>query len=127
VAATEYRRRRYIRRGGPPVAALTALAVTSTSSTLPISTTTTPASTSTTAARSGDTALKISPLDQAEQYTACTRSHGVTDFPEPTVVDGQITFAGTPGLGRTAAFSLAQQTCSLLIYGASPVQGGGGE
>jgi hypothetical protein len=53
------------------------------------------------------------------------RSHGVADFPEPTVVNGQIEFAGTPGLGRTPAFPSAQQTCGLSVYGTAPVQGGG--
>ena len=54
------------------------------------------------------------------------RAHGVSDFPEPTEVNGQITFAGPRGLGRTPTFPSAQQTCGLSVYGTAPVQGGGG-
>lgn len=53
------------------------------------------------------------------------RSHGVTSFPDPTVVNGQIEFAGQQGLGRTPKFVPAQNACGYLL-GGNGVQGGGG-
>lgn len=64
-----------------------------------------------------------SALAQAMEFTACMRSHGVPDFPEPTDTNGQISFDGPPGLGRTPDFQSAQQTCSLSVYGTTPIQG----
>jgi hypothetical protein len=103
----------------------TTTAATSTS-TLPASSTSPSTSTTTTAGSGTTTTTPTDALTQAEKYTACMRAHGVSDFPEPTVVNGQITFAGPPGLGRTPAFTSAQQTCGLSVYGTAPVQGGGG-
>jgi hypothetical protein len=51
------------------------------------------------------------------------RAHRVADFPEPTDTNGQISFAGTTGLGRTPEFESAQQTCSLSVYGQAPTGG----
>lgn len=93
---------------------------TSTSTTTPA--TTTP-STSTTEPASTTTA-PASALAQAQQFTACMRSHGVTDFPEPTDTNGQISFSGgPPGMGRTPDFQSAQQTCSESIYHTAPTGG----
>lgn len=78
------------------------------------------------AASGGRSTTPAEALAQADNYTACMRTHGVSEFPEPTVVNGQITFAGPSGLGRTPAFPSAQQTCGQSIYGTSPVQGSGG-
>lgn len=69
------------------------------------------------------TATPGSTLAQARDFTACMRAHGVPDFPRPTVKNGQISFAGTAGIGRTPDFASAQQTCSLSIYGMTPTQG----
>jgi len=106
---------------------ITTTPASTSTSTLPASTTTTtPASSPTTTAGSGTTTTTpTEALAQADNYTACMRAHGVSDFPEPTVVNVQITFAGPSGLGRTPAFPSAQQTCGQSIYGTSPVQGGG--
>jgi hypothetical protein len=103
----------------------TTTAATSTS-TLPASSTSPLTSTTTTAGSGTTTTTPTDALTQADNYTACMRSHGVSDFPAPTVVNGQITFAGPPGLGRTPGFPSAQQTCGLSVYGTSPVQGGEG-
>lgn len=70
------------------------------------------------------TTAPVSALAQARQFTACMRSHGVTDFPEPTDHNGQISFSGgPPGLGRTPDFPSAQQTCSEAIYHTAPTGG----
>jgi hypothetical protein len=99
---------------------------TASTSTLPTSSTATvlPATTTTTTPTTGTTAPGSNALTQADQFTACMRAHGV-DFPDPTVVNGQIEFNGAPGLGRTQGFVSAQQTCSESVYGSAPVQGGG--
>lgn len=93
---------------------------TSTSTTTPA---TTAPSTSTTEPATTTTA-PINALAQAQQFTACMRSHGVPDFPEPTDTNGQISFSGgPPGMGRTPDFQSAQQTCSESIYHTSPTGG----
>lgn len=61
------------------------------------------------------------PADQAQQlkqalkFTACMRAHGVPNFPDPTVVNGQIEFDGTSGVGRTPDFPSAQSACQSLL------------
>lgn len=50
-------------------------------------------------------------LNQALKYSACMRSHGVTNFPDPTVVNGQIAFAGSGGVGRSPNFQSANTAC----------------
>jgi hypothetical protein len=105
-------------------AATTTTTSSTSTSTLPASRTTTSPSTAT----PGSGTTTTTPGDalvQADNFTTCMRVHGVSGFPEPTVVNGQITFAGPPGLGRTSAFPLAQQTCGQSVYGTAPVQGGG--
>jgi hypothetical protein len=56
---------------------------------------------------------------QALKYTQCLRSHGVPDFPDPTVVNGQIEFDGKSGIGRTPQFQSAQNTCQSLLTSGS--------
>ena len=64
------------------------------------------------------------PGDQAQQlaealkYAACMRSHGVTDFPDPTVVNGQIEFSGS-GIGRSPDYQSANTACQSLLSGTS--------
>ena len=64
------------------------------------------------------------PADQAQQlaqalkYSACMRSHGVTDFPDPTVVNGQIEFSGS-GIGRSPDYQSANTACQSLLSGTS--------
>lgn len=52
-------------------------------------------------------------LAQALKYAACMRSHGVTDFPDPTVVNGQIEFSGS-GIGRSPDYQSANTACQSL-------------
>jgi hypothetical protein len=55
---------------------------------------------------------------QAEKFASCVRSHGVTDFPDPSS-SGQIEFSGA-GAG-TPQFQQAVQKCrSLLPNGGAP-------
>ena len=99
--------------------------------TAPSTTTTTAASTTTTApptsavsSPASTTTTTVNALAQAQHYTACMRSHGVPEVPEPTDDNGQISFSGgTPGMGRTPAFLSAQQTCSKSVYGTTPAEG----
>ena len=64
------------------------------------------------------------PADQAQQltqalkYAACMRSHGVTNFPDPTVVNGQIQFNGS-GIGRSPDYQSANTACQSLLSGTS--------
>lgn len=56
-------------------------------------------------------------LNQALKYSACMRSHGVTDFPDPTDNDGQITFNGSGGVGRSPNFQSANTACQHYLEG----------
>lgn len=52
---------------------------------------------------------------QAEKFTKCMRSHGIKNFPEPTIADGQIDYLGAPGVGREPGFVSASKTCARLL------------
>jgi hypothetical protein len=54
-------------------------------------------------------------LTQALEYTTCMRSHGVTDFPDPQDVNGQISFPGQGGVGRTPHFQSANTACQHYL------------
>jgi hypothetical protein len=64
------------------------------------------------------------PADQAQQlkqalkYSACMRSHKVTTFPDPTVVNGQISFSGS-GIGRSPHYQSANAACQSLLSNGS--------
>jgi hypothetical protein len=52
---------------------------------------------------------------QALQYSACMRSHGVPNFPDPTVDNGAIGFSMPSGVGPHAPpFQAAQRDCQKL-------------
>jgi hypothetical protein len=54
------------------------------------------------------------------RFSKCMRSHGVTNFPDPSS-DGQLTIKGTGINIHTPAFSNAQNACqSLMPAGATP-------
>ena len=57
-------------------------------------------------------------LAQALKYAACMRSHGVTNFPDPMVVNGQIEFNGS-GIGRSPDYQSANTACQSLLSGTS--------
>jgi hypothetical protein len=67
----------------------------------------------------GSPAQQAHDLAQALKYSACMRSHGVPTFPDPTLSNGQIEFAGPPGIGRTPQFQTAQTACQSLLSGSS--------
>jgi len=56
-------------------------------------------------------------LNQALMYSACMRTHGVTDFPDPTVVNGQISFNGSGGVGHSPQFQSANTACQHYLEG----------
>jgi hypothetical protein len=57
-------------------------------------------------------------LKEALKYSTCMRSHGVTGFPDPTVVNGQIEFNGS-GIGRSPEYQSANTACQSLLTGGS--------
>jgi hypothetical protein len=69
---------------------------------------------------------------QEEQYylraAACMRSHGISNFPDPSFLGGEVEF---PMLSRivdphSTRFIQAEQTCQKLIPGGLPYSGGAG-
>jgi hypothetical protein len=70
------------------------------------------------AAGEGD---KASASSQAVAYTACIRSHGVPDFPEPQVSEHgnstSIRMAVPASVGQNPKFKSAQQACRKLLPG----------
>jgi hypothetical protein len=67
----------------------------------------------------GTPAQQSKDVAEAVKYSQCMRSHGVTGFPDPTVVNGQIEFGGTAGIGRAPRFLSAQSACQGLLTKAS--------
>jgi hypothetical protein len=63
----------------------------------------------------GSPAVQKHELAQALKFSACMRKHGVPDFPDPTVSNGQIVVKGKPGLGRSPQFQSAQRACQSLL------------
>jgi hypothetical protein len=57
-------------------------------------------------------------LKQALKYSTCMRFHGVTGFPDPTVVNGQVEFAGS-GVGRSPQYQSANTACQSLLTAGS--------
>jgi hypothetical protein len=65
---------------------------------------------------------------EALQYAACMRSHGVPDFPDPTVQNGSVGFSITAGDGvdqNSAQYQSARQACSSLRGGGTANSGSG--
>jgi hypothetical protein len=60
----------------------------------------------------------------AYRFSACMRSHGVTNFPDPKVKPGQIAIAVNPGETNSPAFSSAQNACRGLMPGSGPSNDG---
>jgi hypothetical protein len=54
-------------------------------------------------------------LKQALKYTQCMRSHGLPNFPDPTVGNGPVSFNHVDG--GTPAYAKANQTCQSLLPG----------
>jgi hypothetical protein len=55
---------------------------------------------------------------------ACMRSHGFTDFPDPTFSNGHVTLTPPPGVDTNSTlFNAAQETCKKLIPAGLPYSG----
>ena len=61
-------------------------------------------------------------LSQALKFVACMRSHGIPDFPDPTVQDGQVSMTlGASGFARNSPqLQSARQACRSLGPGDGP-------
>ena len=65
---------------------------------------------------------------EALQYAACMRSHGVPDFPDPTVQNGSVGFSITAGDGvdqNSPQYQSARHACSSLRGGGTANSGSG--
>jgi hypothetical protein len=63
-------------------------------------------------------------LSQALKYSACMRSHGITNYPDPTVNSSGVSNTVSSGSGMDLSspqFQAARQACQSLL----PVPGGG--
>ncbi len=76
---------------------------------------------STAAGASGGSGSSASPESQAVAYSACMRSHGVPNFPDPQISSNgnehKIAMKVTPGITGNPHFKSAQQACSRLLPG----------
>ncbi len=60
-------------------------------------------------------------LSQSLAFAACMRSHGIANFPDPTVQDGAVGFSFGPDVdSRSPQFQSAQQACRRLGPGGGP-------
>ena len=58
---------------------------------------------------------------------ACMRSHGITNFPDPTFSGGSVNFPIPSSIDtRSQRFTQARQTCAKLIPAGLPYSGSGG-
>ena len=65
---------------------------------------------------------------EALEYTACMRSHGVPNFPDPTVQNGSVGFSITAGDGvdqNSPQYQSARQACASLRGGGTANSGSG--
>ena len=68
-------------------------------------------------------------VQQQQDYidaVACMRSHGITNFPDPTFSDGHVSFSPQPGLTESPLFTQAQHICQRLIPSGLPYSGSDG-
>jgi hypothetical protein len=71
----------------------------------------------------GNTGPTITPADRLDylKAVACVRSHGVPDFPDPTFVNGQVSFDIPAAISRTSpVVEKAITTCRKLIPAGLP-------
>ncbi len=52
-----------------------------------------------------------------EKYSACMRSHGVANFPDPIVAGKQVSLILTPSIAGSPRFKPAQAACQRLLPG----------
>ena len=84
-------------------------------------------STTTTGASTAPTGGTASPTDRLLAYTACMRTHGEPDMPEPVINGNNVSLSGPPGPGfdpNSPQFAAASTVCKhLLMGGGGAVQG----
>jgi hypothetical protein len=92
------------------------------------STTSSTASTRSAAGSSGGgSASSASPDSQAVAYSACMRTHGVPNFPDPKISTNgnevRVAVRVTPDITGNPQFKSAQQACAKLLPGGGPGEG----
>jgi hypothetical protein len=91
------------------------------------STTSSASASSSSAGAGGGSAGSGAPGNQGVAYSACMRTHGVPDFPDPQVSTSgnevQVRIGVTPALTGNPHFQPAQQACSKLLPGGGPGAG----
>ena len=79
---------------------------------------------STAAGSSGGSGSSSSPGSQAVAYSACVRTHGVPNFPDPKVTTHgngvSVAIGINPSISSNPHFKSAQQACSKLLPGGGP-------
>jgi hypothetical protein len=61
-------------------------------------------------------------FSQAVKFSACMRSHGITNFPDPSSAGGGINIQLNAGINPSSpGFEAAQSACSKLLPGGGPV------
>jgi hypothetical protein len=93
------------------------------------STSSTTSSSSSSAGSGSASSSSGSPDSQAVAYSACMRSHGVPNFPDPQVSSSgnevKVAVRVTPTITGNPHFKSAQQACSKLLPGGGPGSGSG--
>jgi len=82
-----------------------------------------------TAAPSAPNSQTITTQQQQDYINAiaCMRSHGFSNFPDPTFSDGHVTLVPPPGVDTNSTqFTQAQHTCQQLIPAGLPYSGSDG-
>ena len=79
---------------------------------------------STAAGSSGGSGSSSSPGSQAVAYSACVRTHGVPNFPDPKITTHgngvSVAIGINPSISSNPHFKSAQQACSKLLPGGGP-------
>ena len=76
---------------------------------------------------SGSSEAHATPYAQAQQdavrFSACMRSHGVTNFPDPTTSPHEFKISLNPTVAQSPGFEPAFTACRHLLPGGGPHQG----
>jgi hypothetical protein len=88
-----------------------------------IGTTTTPPKSATSVANGPPPGGAAKLTSDAEAFSACMRSHGVANFPDPVIGPGQVSLHLTPAVSSSPHFKSAQASCQHLLPGKQgPIQ-----
>jgi hypothetical protein len=60
--------------------------------------------------------------EDAVRFTACMRSHGVSNFPDPTTAPHELKISLNPAVAQSPAFRPAMTACRHLLPGGGPHQ-----